>query len=59
MRERRRKYTAEFEGEAAKMVVENGRPIAEIVREVYVNPGTLGSEISSRPRWRGATAVDH
>jgi transposase-like protein len=43
MPERRRKYTAEFKTEAAKMVVESGRPIAEIAREIHVNPGTLGN----------------
>jgi transposase len=40
---RRRKYTAEFKTEAAKMVVESGRPIAEIAREIHVKPGTLGN----------------
>jgi transposase-like protein len=43
MPERRRKYTAEFKLEAAKMVVESGRQIAEIAREIHVNPGTLGN----------------
>ncbi len=43
MPERRRKYTAEFKTEAAKMVVETQRPIAEVAREIHVNPGTLGS----------------
>jgi transposase len=43
MPERRRKYTTEFKTEAAKMVVESGRPIAEIAREIHVNPGTLGN----------------
>lgn len=33
MPERRRKYTAEFKNEAAKMVVETSRPIAEVARE--------------------------
>jgi transposase len=42
MPERRRKYTAEFKNEAAKMVVETSRPIDEVAREIHVNPGTLG-----------------
>lgn len=43
MPERRRKYTAEFKTEAAKMVVETQRPIAEVAREIHVNPGALGN----------------
>ena|SRR5918912_3559365 len=43
MPERRRKYTIEFKTEAAKMVVTTGRPIAEVAREIHVNPGTLGN----------------
>jgi transposase len=42
MPERRRKYTPEFKDEAARMVVETSRPIAEVAREIHVNPGTLG-----------------
>ena len=34
MLERRRKYTPEFKDEAARMVVETSRPIAEVVREI-------------------------
>jgi transposase-like protein len=47
MPERRRKYTAEFKTEAAKMVVESGRPIAEIAREIHVHPGTLGNWVKN------------
>ena len=46
MPERRRKYTAEFKNEAAKMVVQTQRPIAEIAREIHVNPGTLGNWVA-------------
>jgi transposase-like protein len=46
MPERRRKYTAEFKTEAAKMVVETQRPIAEIAREIHVSPGTLGTWVT-------------
>jgi transposase len=37
MPERRRKYESEFKDEAARMVVETSRPIAEVAREIYVN----------------------
>jgi transposase len=43
MLERRRKYMPEFRDEAAKMVIETVRPIAEIAREIHVNEGTLGN----------------
>jgi transposase-like protein len=46
MPEWRRKYTAEFKNEAAKMVVQTQRPIAEIAREIHVNPGTLGNWVA-------------
>jgi len=46
MPERRRKYTPEFKGEAAKMVVETSRPIAEIAREIHVKEGTLGNWVT-------------
>src|SRR3712207_5211881 len=46
MPERRRKYTAEFKTEAAKMVVETQRPIAEVAREIHVNEGTLGNWVA-------------
>jgi transposase-like protein len=43
MLERWRKYMPEFRGEAAKMVIETVRPIAEIAREIHVKEGTLGN----------------
>ena len=46
MPERRKKYTTEFKNEAAKMVIETSRPIAEIAREIHVNPGTLGNWVT-------------
>ncbi|MGH3927735.1 MAG: transposase [Pseudonocardiaceae bacterium] len=52
MPEKRRKYTPEFKDEAAKMVIETSRPIAEIAREIGVHEGTLGS-------WVARYRVDH
>jgi transposase-like protein len=46
MPERRRRYTPEFKDEAAKMVIETSRPIAEIAREIHVHEGTLGSWVA-------------
>jgi transposase len=52
MPERRRKYTTEFKTEAAKMVVETSRSIAEVAREIHVHEGTLGS-------WVAQYRIDH
>ena len=46
MPERRKKYTPEFKDEAAKMVVETSRPIAEIAREIHVKEGALGNWVA-------------
>jgi transposase len=46
MPERRRRYTPEFKDEAAKMVIETSRPIAEVAREIHVHEGTLGSWVA-------------
>jgi transposase-like protein len=46
MPERRRKYAPEFKDEAARMVVETSRPIAEVAREIHVNEGTLGNWVA-------------
>lgn len=35
-------YTPEFREEAAKMVFETSRPIAQVAREIKVNEATLG-----------------
>jgi transposase-like protein len=43
MPERRRKYSPEFKEEAARMVVESSRSIAEVAREIGVNETTLGN----------------
>jgi transposase-like protein len=46
MPERRRKFTAEFKDEAAKMAIDGSRPVAEVAREIHVNEGTLGSWVN-------------
>lgn len=39
----RRKYTQEYKAEAVELVINSGRPIAEIARELGINEGTLGN----------------
>ncbi len=41
-----RKYTPEYRQEAVKLVVESGRPIAEIARELGIHEGTLGNWVT-------------
>jgi transposase len=52
---RRRSFTPEFKDEAVKMVIESGRPIAEVARQIHVNEGTLGNWLN---KWRAEHAED-
>lgn len=49
MSERRRKFSSQFKAEAVQMVLETGRPIVEIARELQINDGTLGNWVNA---WR-------
>lgn len=40
------KYTQQYKDEAVQLVVESGRPIAEVARDLGVNEGTLGNWVS-------------
>ena len=42
----RRKFSPQFKAEAVQFVIETGRPIAEIARELEINEGTLGNWVS-------------
>ena len=42
MPERRRKFSPQFKAEAVQLVIETGKPIAEVARDLGVNDGTLG-----------------
>lgn len=39
----RRQYTAEYREEAVRLVLDSGRSIAAIARELGINEGTLGN----------------
>ncbi|MEW2508498.1 IS3 family transposase [Amycolatopsis sp. NPDC047767] len=47
MPERRRKFSPEFRDEAVKMVANGDRPIAQVARELGINPGTLGNWVAA------------
>lgn len=51
MPERRRKFSPQFKAESVQMVIETGRPIAEVARDLGVNDGTLGNWVKA---WRDA-----
>jgi transposase-like protein len=46
MREKRRRYSPEFKAEAARLVIDTSRPIAEVAREIGVHEGTLGNWVN-------------
>jgi transposase-like protein len=43
MPEQRRKFSPQFRAEAVQMVLETGKPIAEVARDLGINEGTLGN----------------
>jgi transposase len=50
MPEKRVKYSSEYKDEAARLVVESGRSIAEVGREIGVHEGTLGTWVAKYRR---------
>ena len=42
----RRKFSPQFKAEAVQFVIETGRPVAEVSRELEVNEGTLGNWVN-------------
>ena len=57
MAEQRRKFDADFRDGAVRIVLETGRPIAEVGRDLGVHPGTLGNWVKQAraegSRWAG------
>jgi transposase len=53
MAETRRKFDRDFEEGAVRLVRETGKPIAEVARDLGINPGTLGNWVDADRRRRG------
>ncbi len=51
MPEHRRRFSPQFRAEAVQLVIETGKPIAEVARDLGVNDGTLGNWVKA---WRDA-----
>jgi transposase-like protein len=49
MPEHRRKFSPQFKAEAVQMVIETGKPIAEVARDLGIHDGTLGNWVTT---WR-------
>ena len=46
----RRRYTQEYKAEAVELVINSGRPIAEVARNLGINEGTLGNWLNKAKR---------
>src|ERR1700677_667908 len=55
----RRSFTTEYKVEAAHRVIDSGRTIAEVARELGVNEGLLGRWVADEGRRVGAAAATH
>ena len=46
MTEHRRRFSPQFKAEAVQMVIETGKPIAGVARDLGINDGTLGNWVT-------------
>ena len=49
MPEKRRKFSPQFKAEAVQLVIETGKPVAEVARDLGIHAGTLGNWVNT---WR-------
>jgi transposase len=53
MAETRRKFDQDFKKGAVRLVRETGKPIAQVVKDLGINSGTLGNWVNADWRRRG------
>jgi transposase len=59
MAEARRKFDQDFKEGAVRLVNETGKPVAQIARDLGINPGTLANWVNmDRKRRAGNGALD-
>jgi|SRR3954447_23300761 transposase len=46
MPEQRRKFSPQFKAEAVQLVLETGKPVAEVARDLGIHEGTLGNWVN-------------
>ena len=46
MPQKRRKFDQDFKDGAVRIVIESGRPVAEVARDLEINEGTLGNWVN-------------
>lgn len=46
----KREFSPEFRAEAVRLVIETSRPIAQVAKELGINPGTLGNWVNAYRR---------
>ena len=49
MSQQRRRFSPQFKAEAVQLVLETGKPIAQVARDLGINKGTLGNWVNA---WR-------
>ena len=47
MAEQRRRFSPQFKAEAVQMVIETGKPIAQVARDLGIHDGTLGNWVNA------------
>lgn len=58
MAEKRRKFDQDFRDGAVRIVLESGRPVAAVARELGIHEGTLGNWVAKARKLSDPGAVD-